>query len=164
MSAFHIRSLVKDDRAWVADFLDAHWGSTQIVTRGKAYYGHLQPGFVAQRGEDDKRENIGLLIYHVEDKACEILTLNSIVPKIGVGTALLENLLAAAKEAGIRRVWLITTNDNLTALRFWQKRGFNLVALHPNAINDARRLKPQIPITGYDGIPIRDEIELQLLL
>ena len=66
-----------------------------------------------------------------------------------------------ALEAEMQRLWLVTTNDNLAALKFWQKRGYRLVAVHRNAIAQARRIKPQIPITGQDGIPIRDEIELE---
>lgn len=178
--AFSIRPLQREDREWVAHFFDEHWGSTQMVTRGKLYYGHLLPGFVAERAkplepekqeelDDDATEEnpivtmekIGLLTYNVEGKECEIISLDSIEKNIGIGSALVAELLDAAKESGIKRVWLITTNDNLAAMRFWQKRGFEFVAIHKNAIEAARRLKPQIPITGIDGISIRDEIELE---
>lgn len=183
--AFSIRSLQREDREWVAHFLDEHWGSTQMVTRGRILYGHLLPGFVAERtkppaeGEDAPleidddateenpivtMEKIGLLTYNVEDQACEIVSLNSNVEGIGIGSALVDELISAAKEAKIKRIWLITTNDNLPALKFWQKRDFELVQIHRNAIEQARRLKPQIPITGIEGIRIRDEIELELNL
>lgn len=181
---FTIRPLQREDREWVAHFLDEHWGSTQMVTRGRVLYGHLLPGFVAQRpkpsedgevqtelDDDATEENpvvtmekIGLLTYNVEDKECEIVSLDSSIPGIGIGTALVDELIDAAKESKIERLWLITTNDNLPALKFWQKRGFELVTVYRNAIEQARRLKPQIPITGKDGIPIRDEIELELVL
>jgi RimJ/RimL family protein N-acetyltransferase len=69
-----------------------------------------------------------------------------------------------AKEAGASRVWLITTNDNTDALRFYQKAGFRIVAVHQDAVALARRIKPEIPIMGENGIPIRDEIELELML
>ncbi|MEL6306995.1 MAG: GNAT family N-acetyltransferase [Chloroflexota bacterium] len=181
--AFTLRALQREDREWVAHFLDEHWGSTQMVTRGRILYGHLLPGFVAQRSfppaegmdgvEDDDAteenpivtmEKIGLLTYNVEEKECEIVSVNAIVPDMGIGTALVDELIDAAKESKIERVWLVTTNDNLPALKFWQKRGFELVAVHRNAIEQSRRLKPQIPITGYGGIPIRDEIELEMPL
>ena len=62
-------------------------------------------------------------------------------------------------------MWLITTNDNLNALRFWQKRGFHLIKIYPSAIDKvSRKIKPQIPKMGADGIPIRDEIELEMKL
>jgi GNAT superfamily N-acetyltransferase len=70
----------------------------------------------------------------------------------------------SARAAGCRRLWLITTNDNLPALRFYQKRGFVLVRLHRGAVAGSRRLKPEIPLTGSEGIPIRDELELELEL
>jgi len=68
----------------------------------------------------------------------------------------------AAQETGCRRLWLITTNDNLDALRLYQRRGFTLAAVHPNAAAEARRLKPEIPLIGEYGIPIRDELELEM--
>jgi GNAT superfamily N-acetyltransferase len=75
----------------------------------------------------------------------------------GVGTALL-----AAVERKARRLWLLTTNDNVDALRFYQRRGFRLAELHPGGVEESRaRLKPEIPETGEYGIPIRDELILE---
>jgi ribosomal protein S18 acetylase RimI-like enzyme len=181
--SFVVRPLRREDREWVAHLLDERWGSTQIVSRGRALYGHLLPGFVAERPlppEDDespadapvdddeteenpavKMEKIGLLTYNIEEKSCEIVTLDSLEEGNGVGTALVDALKAAAKEGEIERLWLVTTNDNLPALKFWQKRDFQLMAVHRDAIAQARRLKPQIPIIGQEGIPIRDELELE---
>lgn len=170
MSEYMIRPLERSDREWVAHFLDERWGTTQIVSRGKAVYGHLLPGFTAERAasedveteeETDGSNRIGLITTNVDEKECEIMTLDSLDEESGVGTALVEAVEAWAKETGIKRLWLVTTNDNLAALKFWQKRGYQLVTIHRNAIAEARRIKPQIPITGIDGIPIRDEIELE---
>ena len=168
MADFTIRPLQRSDREWVAHFLDERWGTTQIVSRGKAVYGHLLPGFMAERAlaaaEDEEEaaaENIGLITLDIGETECEITTLNSLSESIGVGSALVEVVEEWAREAGLERLWLVTTNDNLAALKFWQKRGYELVAVHRNAIAIARRIKPQIPITGLDGITIRDEIELE---
>ncbi|RMG85889.1 MAG: GNAT family N-acetyltransferase [Chloroflexi bacterium] len=157
---YEIRALTPQDRAWVASWLDKHWGSTAIVTRGQSYYAHLLPGFVAEKDG----EHIGLVTYRIDGPSCELMTLDSLQPGQGIGSALIEAVKEAAKEAGCKRLWLITTNDNLEALRFYQKRGFELVAVHRNAIAEARRLKPQIPLVGKEGIPIRDEIELEVKL
>jgi DNA-3-methyladenine glycosylase I len=92
------------------------------------------------------------------------MTLDSLTPNSGIGSALLEAVKAAAAEQGCKRLWLITTNDNVRALRFYQKRGFHIAAVHVDALNESRRLKPQIPIIGIDGIPLRDEIELEMML
>jgi len=173
MSAFTIRPLERADREWVAHFLDERWGTTQIVSRGKAVYGHLLPGFMAERRmsaeaeapvEEASAENIGLITVHIGEKDCEITTLDSLDESMGVGSALVEAVENWAREAGIERLWLVTTNDNLEALKFWQKRGYELVSVHRNAIADARRIKPQIPITGLNGITIRDEIELEKII
>ncbi|MGQ9887893.1 MAG: GNAT family N-acetyltransferase [Aggregatilineales bacterium] len=160
MSSFTIRPVERTDRNWIAQFLDKHWGSTRIVTRGQVYLGHLLDGFIAE--QDSKP--VGLITYRFDGDACEIVTINSLAQGQGIGTALLEAVKQAALEAGCRRLWLITTNDNMPALRFCQKRGFHLVAVYPNALEASRRLKPEIPLFGLDGIPLRDEIELELTL
>jgi RimJ/RimL family protein N-acetyltransferase len=118
------------------------------------------PGFIGEQQD----ELVGLLTYRIEGDECEIVTMNSVVQETGIGTALLEAVKDAASSANCKRLWLITTNDNTHALRLFQKRGFSLVAVHRNALEASRRLKPEIPFTGMDGIPIRDEIELELLL
>lgn len=162
---FHIRPLTPQDRNWVAHFLDEHWGSTKIVSRGRSYYGHLLPGFTAELdGAPDDAPPAGLITYNIEDGACEILTLDSTQPQMGVGSALIDTVKAQAVEAGCHRIWLITTNDNMEALRFYQRRDFELVAVHRNALAEARKMKPQIALIGKDDIPLRDEIELEIPL
>lgn len=181
-SQITIRPVEQADREWVARMFDEHWGATHIVTRGRAHYGHLLAGFIAERPkpapqpaatdsadatEDTpvvEMEKVGLLTYTVDGKTCEIISINSLQEGTGVGRALVETMRDVAKEAGIQRLWLIVTNDNIAALRFWQKHGFVLVAVYPDSIAQARRLKPQIPLTGRNGIPIRDEIELEMKL
>ena len=69
-----------------------------------------------------------------------------------------------ARLEGCRRVWLITTNDNCTALRFYQRREFDMVAFYRDAVREVRRLKGEIPDLGLDNIPLRHEIELELTL
>jgi len=118
------------------------------------------PAFVAE----DATRLLGLLTYRIADRQCEIVSLDSLVERRGVGTALLVAMQRAARDAGCRRLWLVTTNDNLAALRFYQRRGFLLVALHRNALDLSRRLKPEIPPVGRGGIPLRDELELELPL
>ena len=77
--------------------------------------------------------------------------------------ALLDAVLDRASVAGAHRVWLVTTNDNVDALRFYQRRGMRLVRLWPDAVTQARKLlKPEIPLIGAEGIPIRDELELEI--
>jgi ribosomal protein S18 acetylase RimI-like enzyme len=79
------------------------------------------------------------------------------------GTALLDGARRVASGLGLRRVWLITTNDNVDALRFYQRRGLCIAAVHPGAVDRGRLAKPAIPLDGEYGIPIHDEIELETL-
>ncbi len=57
---------------------------------------------------------------------------------------------------------MVTTNDNLDALRFYQRRGFTIAEIRRRAVDESRRtLKPTIPDVGCFGIPVRDEIILE---
>jgi len=155
-----VRSLREDDRAWVTQWLREQWGGPTIVTRGKSHRADTLPGFAAVRGDTA----VGLITYRIEDLQCEIVSLDSRVEGAGIGTALLDAVADAARQAGCIRLWLITTNDNTRALRFYQRRGFVLAAIHRDAIAESRRIKPSISQIGIDGIPIRDEIELEMKL
>jgi N-acetylglutamate synthase-like GNAT family acetyltransferase len=94
----------------------------------------------------------------------EIVTLDALQTRHGIGTVLLQRVEYTARKRGIRRLWLVTSNDNLDALRFYQRRGFLLCAVRPGAVEQARSQKPSIPVTGHYGIPLRDEIELDIAL
>ena len=95
-------------------------------------------------------------------RQCEILTLHADNQWRGTGTALIEAVGQLARRQGRARLWVITTNDNTDALRFYQRRGFCLVAVHRGAVDRSRAsLKPEIPPVGAYGIPLRDEIELE---
>ncbi len=155
-----VRPLGEADRPWANALLIERWGSTRMVTRGIAHDLTQLPGLVAWYGD----ERAGLLLYRTAGAEWEIVSLDSLPEGQGVGTALLTAIRQLAQEHGCRRLWLITTNDNVFALRFYQKRGFHLVAVYPDAVTEARRLKPEIPLTGLDGIPLRDELELEAVL
>jgi len=152
--------LSNEDKSWALRLLQENWGSAIMVTRGKIHRVDELPGFIAIH--DGKPA--GLITYEVVGDDCEITSMNSLVEGQGIGSALADAVKDAAAAAGCRRLWLITTNDNTAALRFWQKRGFKLVAVYPDAVEQSRRIKPEIPLIGNDGIPIRDEIELEMTL
>lgn len=155
-----IMATTPQDADWVRQFIIDHWGAEIVVICGQVYRPHEFPGFVAMAGA----ERVGLITYRVAGAACEVLSIDSLHPGRGVGGALLEAVANAAAQAGCQRLWLITTNDNLAALGFYQKRGFVLTALHRNALAETRRIKPSIPLIGMGGIPLRDELELERML
>jgi ribosomal protein S18 acetylase RimI-like enzyme len=160
MPDFIIRTLSELDHGWVAHTMVEAWGSEIIVAHERIYRPAHLPGFAAVAHSDP----VGLLTYCVDGDACEVVTLNVWREGKGIGTALLEAVRQTARQKQYRRLWLVTTNDNTHALRFYQKKGFHIAAIHVNVVELNRRLKPEIPLTGMDGIPIRDEIELELQL
>lgn len=160
LGPYSIRKIETGDRSWIDNVLREHWGSPAVVTRGKVHHANELPGFVA-RGSSGK---IGLITYSINGTECEVVTLDSLAEGRGIGSTLLKAVESAARESGCTCLRLVTTNDNLKALRFYQKRGFNLVALHVNAVAASRKLKPEIPATGIDGIPIRHELEMEIVL
>jgi ribosomal protein S18 acetylase RimI-like enzyme len=160
VKSFQIRPLTQGDKKWVASVLTENWGSEIIVARGKLHRADALPGFIAIQ----KEKPVGLIIYRIEAKDCEIVTLNSLEENKGIGSALIDAVKNAAVQVGCKKLRLVTTNDNTMALKFWQKRGFTLVTIYPGALEKSRLLKPEIPLIGIDGISIRDEIELELRL
>ncbi|HEX2910584.1 MAG TPA: GNAT family N-acetyltransferase [Chloroflexia bacterium] len=160
MQEITLKPLEATDREMVRSFTSAHWGAETVVVHGEIYLPYTLPGFAAYKDAGI----IGVVTYRIDGSACEIVTLNSLSEGQGTGTALIQAVRARAVQAGCRRLWLITTNDNLNALKFYQKLGFRLVAIHPGAVDESRKLKPAIPLIGEHGIPIRDELELELRL
>ncbi|HEY7578494.1 MAG TPA: GNAT family N-acetyltransferase [Acetobacteraceae bacterium] len=105
----------------------------------------------------------GLAAVSRHDKPiAELVAINAFTPFQGVGSYLLRAIVGSLD--GFDALRLTTTNDNLDALRFYQRRGFRLTALRPGAIDAMRLQKPRISLTGRYGIPIRDELDLCLEL
>ncbi len=145
------------DRDWVKQVIAEQWASSIVVTRGQIHRPEKLPGFVCWKGE----ERAGLVTYRIEKQECEIITLNSFAKREGVATELLQAVEKAALESDCYRLWVITTNDNLDALRFYQRRDFRITKVHTDALKESRRLKPETPEIGLYEIPMRDEIELE---
>jgi len=155
-----VRPLTDSDRPWVLSVVQ-HWGADFVVTRGRRVYPAELDGFIA---ESDAGERLGLITFEIFGDQCEIVTLDAFSRFTGVGTALIKRVASVARQASCRRIWLITTNDNIDAFRFYQRREFTIAAVHGNAIAESRRMKPSISEIGQYGIPIRDEIEFEKML
>lgn len=153
-----IRHSTESDREWIIEVLLDNWASNIVVTRGITYEADRLPGIIMET--DGKR--VGLLTYKIKNHELEIVTMNALDEGKGIGTALLNEAVAIARKNRCRRLWLITTNDNVDAIRFYQKRGFEIAAVHRYAAEESRKLKPQLPFVGKYGIPIRDEIEMEI--
>ena len=160
MPPFAIRATEPADRPWVAGVLTDAFAAPAQFMLGRLVRPDEMPGFIAEWDGD----RVGFIAYLAEADGCDITALVSLEENQGIGAALLAAVVDAAKAAGSRRLRITTTNDNTRALRLFQRRGFRLVAVHPNAMEEGRKLKPEIPLAGNDGIPLRDELELEMNL
>jgi GNAT superfamily N-acetyltransferase len=160
VASFSIRPIDDDERDEFGRVVTATWGSPIVLSRGGAHDVRELPALVAVEAVTGAW--LGTAAYRMEGDECELVEIEAHERHRGVGTALLEAVAVAARAAGANRMWLITTNDNLDAMRFYQRRGFHLVRLWPDAVMESRRRKPEIPTIGDYGIPIRDEVELEI--
>ena len=136
------------------------WGGPLCVTLGALYDTARLHGYVAV----EEGALLGAALYREAGGAMELSALFSLVEGQGAGRRLLDAVAEEARGRGFARLWLVTTNDNTPAIRFYQRSGFRLKAAHIGAVNEARKLKPSIPLTGIDGIPIEHELEFEIAL
>lgn len=157
-----LREIEPRDLTWVREELTRNWGGGQICSLGRWYDADTLPGFIAIAADGVTR--IGLLTHTPPESrgGCEVITLSSRSEDGGVGTALLNAAVRRARGQGCTRIFLTTTNDNLRAIGFYQKRGWRVAALHRGAMDRAREVKPTIPLLGLNGIPLHDELELEM--
>ncbi|CCC57929.1 MULTISPECIES: GNAT family N-acetyltransferase [Caloramator] len=146
-----------EEKKVLMEGIKREWGSDIILSKGKVHRIIELPWLIAV----SEGEILGFLIYSIEKAECEIVLLESLVKNIGVGSKLLKELTSIAKKE-CQRIFLITTNDNIDAMKFYQKNGFEMVAIYKDAVKRARCIKPQIPLIGNYEIPIKDEIEFEL--
>jgi ribosomal protein S18 acetylase RimI-like enzyme len=155
-----IRPLAPADGDWAHDLLVRSWGDVHVVSRGARHEASKLPGFVAEADG----ERVGLCTYRITGTDCEVVTIDAVMPRRRIGSALMSAVVGVAETNGCQRVWLITTNDNIDALQFYVRCGMRLVHVHLDALEQSRALKPSIPARGKGGLPLRDEWELELTL
>ncbi|QDQ03102.1 GNAT family N-acetyltransferase [Lysinibacillus fusiformis] len=158
MTVVAIQQLARNN---VLQFFKDHWGSTEMVISSGIYDCSKLDGFAYV---DEDQTMVGLVTYIIHGETCEIISLDSIDGGKGIGSLLVQAVENIAVQNDCTLMTLITTNDNLHALGFYQKRGYYLVEIIQNAVELARAMKPEIPLIVDHGIPIRDEIILEKIL
>ena len=156
-----VLKITTDNKNAVRTFFMKHWGSAEMVVSSGVYNCSELDGFIYINEHD---EITGLITYMIRDNECEIISLDSTEEGKGIGTELVRVVEDLAKQHRCEVISLLTTNDNLHALKFYQKRGYRIVEIIPNAVQKARAIKPSIPLIGNDDIPLHDELKLQKVL
>lgn len=156
-----ITPITPEHTSQITTLLTKNWGGVELFSRGGKVDASALPGFIAV---GESKNILGLITLHFTGEECEIVTLDALVKRRGIGKSLLEAAISYVKSRNIKKLWLITSNDNIDALAFYQKAGLRLTKIYPDAITESRKLKPQIPLVAENGIPIRDEIELEMAL
>jgi ribosomal protein S18 acetylase RimI-like enzyme len=154
-----VRPVGPDDTQWSQQTLKREWG-TVVARKGALVDVLTLDGLVAILDG----EPAGLLTYHVQHHELEVVTLQADPQGSGIGRALMDAAHAHAETMEARRMWLVTTNDNFRAIGFYQRWGMDLLRLWRNGVDASRRAKPSIPLMGKDGIPLRHELEFELIL
>lgn len=153
----NLRRLTDNDLPLLREFWIQRWGADIVIAHGESIRYDEVEGFIFGNWA-------GVITFLVRDDECEVTSLDSLEEGKGIGVALMHEVYREARERGCRRLFLITTNDNLHALGFYQKHGFELSALHRGAIDESRKIKPSIPLIGMNDIPLRDELELEIVI
>ena len=146
----NIERISNETRDLVNQFFVDNWFSTDMSIRGEIIDGTKLDGFLLQ----EENTIIGLVTYTFFGDICEIVSLDSKRENIGIGSALLKEIEKIAVDNNCKKMRLITTNDNMRALQFYQKRGYCLTKLYPNAMEEVRKQKPSVPLIGENGIPL----------
>ena len=152
-----IRPLTKKDLPRLIEFWNEQWGRNEMIVHGEIFRPEQLSGFITEDWS-------GVITYYIKNDSCEIISLDSLKENRGIGTALIDEVMKEARKQNCQRLFLVTTNDNLYALGFYQRYGFELVCIRRGAVNEARKIKPGIPVIGMNNIPLRDEIELEIIL
>jgi GNAT superfamily N-acetyltransferase len=155
-----VRELVEDDRGWMEEALTGLWGSVWAARKGELVDCRGLTGYVAVR--DGRR--VGLVTTARREDEVEVVTLQVEEEGRGTGRALMESVLDQGRQSGARRIWLVTTNDNRRAIEFYGRWGMTLVRVISNGVSASRRVKPEIPMVGQNGVPVRDELEFELVV
>lgn len=155
-----IKPITFHNRNRVIQFFKEHWGSAQMIISSGIYNCDQLDGYIYEEDE----EILGLLTYVFNEDILEVISLDSMSERQGIGSKLMQEVELLANQKGSLKITLITTNDNLNALKFYQKRGYRIVNVIPDAVAKAREIKPSIPLIGNEAIPLHDELKLEKIL
>lgn len=164
--AIRVEPITSATREYVVSQATRHFSSPEVHSLGVPYDTRRLEGFVARMaGAGAGSPSVGhvTVVRYTRDGVsyAEVVTLVSEQENAGVGAALLDAATDWAIGKRVRRLILTTTNDNLRALGFYQRRGWWIIAVHAGAMDRVREMGKPVPLVASNGLPIRDEIELE---
>ena len=150
-----VREATDADRAAARELFEQDFGRTKIVAFGEVMDIDAMPALVAVMYTDPS----GALAYRLLGDALHIVALatDPMWQRSGVGGYLVAEAELLARRLALSRLVVSTTNDNLPALYFYQRRGYRLTDLVPNNVIAHTHEEQE----GFAGIPVRDEIRLE---
>jgi len=152
--AFEILPMQQDR---LVELLQLRWPERSMLIAGR----FVEPEDVEGIGAFTSDRLHGIATWLANGRVMHIVAVNSFTELRGIGIALVDAMMAEGRARGMALIRASISNDNVMALRFYQKRGFRLSALHRGIYDAMRQMRPSIPATGLDNIPIRDELELE---
>ena len=150
-----VREATDADRSAARELFRRDFGRTQIVAFGEVIDIDAMPALVAVMNTEPS----GALAYRLLGDALHIVALatDPMWQRSGVGAYLLAEAELLARRLNLMRLVVATTNDNLPALYFYQRRGYRLTELVPNSVVAHTHQE----IAGFAGILVRDEVRLE---
>ncbi|WP_342360830.1 GNAT family N-acetyltransferase [Terrarubrum flagellatum] len=155
------RPALIEDPAFVANWWGRRWFASFMIAGGQRF----DPADVELLVVDDAGgHRVGVATFTRAGDALLLITLDAEEKRRGIGFSLIWTLRKIARERSLKVIKVSTSNDNLDALGFYQRLGFRIRSVRRDAMDEVRQLKPGIPRVADNGIPISDEIELDILL
>lgn len=145
------------DQEYIRTYWESSWGLPVVSTR-RSYSPEDVQGLVYR---DEWGEPQGLVTWHVEGDSAELVTVDAYQQGRHIGGRLLNAAEAELLKRGVRHIMIVTTNDNLRAIGFYVRHGYRVTRIDLDGVARVRKIKPGVPLTGHDGLPLRDMLELE---
>lgn len=153
--AFVVREAASADRHAIELICDRVWGETEIDSFGRTFDVLSCLNLIA----DVDGELAGIVSLAIDGGEQAIVML-SVYPQFqgaGIGGALVREAIVRAASAGLPFIKVATTNDDVASLYFYQRMGFVIAGIDCGTVVDHHGEV----LSGFAGIPIRDEIRLR---
>ena len=144
------------DQEYIRQYWEGTWGIPVVSTR-RSYEPEDVQGLVYR---DEWGEPQGLITWHIDGDSAELVSVDAYQQGRHIGGRLLIAAETELHKRGVRHLMIVTTNDNLRAIGFYVRHGYRITKLDLDGVERVRELKPDVPRTGHDGLPLRDMLEL----